>query len=166
MGLRSDGTVVAAGDSKGSQCDVGDWQNIAYIAANVDGGLDSGLTIGVTSQGTIRYDETYHGADDYWNDEMSYWKNVKEVAISSGCVAALLDTGTVMSFDTLPRSLREKMNMPDSNEGVDSWQGIVEIAVGTDHMVGVRYDGTVVAAGFNGYGQCDVSGWTDIRVYE
>lgn len=166
VGLKSDGTVVAAGSTNGSQSDVGDWQNMIAIDANNSSGVDFGLTIGVTSQGTIRYDATYSGYDDYWNNEMSYWKNAKQVAISCGCVAALMDTGAVMSFDPIPRSSREELNMPVSNEGVDSWQGIVEIAVGSNHMVGVKYDGTVVAAGWNGYGQCDVSGWTDIRVYE
>ena len=29
-------------------------------------------------------------------------------------------------------------------------------------LVGLRMDGTVVAVGNNEYGQCDVSGWTDI----
>ena len=38
----------------------------------------------------------------------------------------------------------------------------VMIAAGTDHIVGVRSDGTVVAVGSNNSGQCDVSGWTDI----
>jgi len=28
--------------------------------------------------------------------------------------------------------------------------------------VGIKADGAVVAVGYNGYGQCDVGGWTDI----
>ena len=36
------------------------------------------------------------------------------------------------------------------------------IAVGSSHTVGLKSDGTVVAVGSNSYGQCDVSGWTDI----
>lgn len=36
------------------------------------------------------------------------------------------------------------------------------IAAGTDHTVGLKLDGTVVAVGRNDYGQCNVSGWTDI----
>ena len=31
------------------------------------------------------------------------------------------------------------------------------------HTVGLRSDGTVVATGWNEYGQCNVSDWTDIR---
>lgn len=30
------------------------------------------------------------------------------------------------------------------------------------HIVGLRSDGTAVAAGSNYYRQCDVSGWTDV----
>ncbi|MGN0745922.1 MAG: RCC1 domain-containing protein [Aristaeellaceae bacterium] len=36
------------------------------------------------------------------------------------------------------------------------------IAVGGYHTAAVREDGTVMAVGSNEYGECDVSGWTDI----
>jgi len=36
------------------------------------------------------------------------------------------------------------------------------IAAGSWHTVGLKADGTVVAVGSNMYGQCNVSGWTDI----
>ena len=36
------------------------------------------------------------------------------------------------------------------------------LAVGSSHTIGLKADGTVVAVGYNEYGQCDVSGWTDI----
>ncbi len=36
------------------------------------------------------------------------------------------------------------------------------IAAGGRHTVGLRSDGTVVAVGWNEYGQCNVSGWRDI----
>ena len=39
-------------------------------------------------------------------------------------------------------------------------EGIV--AAGNGHTVGLKADGTVVAAGDNYYGQCEVSAWTDI----
>ena len=32
------------------------------------------------------------------------------------------------------------------------------------HTVGLKFDGTVVAVGYNEFGQCDVSGWTNIKV--
>ena len=36
------------------------------------------------------------------------------------------------------------------------------VSAGSYHTVGLKADGTVVATGLNAYGQCDVSGWTDI----
>ena len=36
------------------------------------------------------------------------------------------------------------------------------IAASDEHMVGLKFDGTVVARGYNKDGRCDVSGWTDI----
>ncbi|MGN1019073.1 MAG: TIR domain-containing protein [Aristaeellaceae bacterium] len=41
-------------------------------------------------------------------------------------------------------------------------QGEGSIAAGDYHTVGLKRDGSVVAVGSNGYGRCDVSGWTDI----
>jgi hypothetical protein len=37
-----------------------------------------------------------------------------------------------------------------------------QIAAGGLHTVGLKTDGTVVAAGLNLQGQCDVGGWTEI----
>ena len=42
------------------------------------------------------------------------------------------------------------------------WTDVVAIAAGRNHSLGVHRDGTVVAAGGNTYGQCNVSDWTGI----
>ena len=42
----------------------------------------------------------------------------------------------------------------------ESYEG--SVAAGSGHTVGLKRDGTVVAVGFCTFGQCDVSGWTDI----
>ena len=42
----------------------------------------------------------------------------------------------------------------------ESYDG--SVAAGGNHTVGLKRDGSVVARGYNKYGQCDVSGWTDI----
>ena len=36
------------------------------------------------------------------------------------------------------------------------------VAAGSGHTVGLKADGTVVAMGDNGDGQCNVGNWTDI----
>ena len=52
---------------------------------------------------------------------------------------------------------------------VSSWTGIVQVATGTYHSVGLRGDGTVVATEYiqsgeynRNYGQTNVAEWTDI----
>lgn len=38
---------------------------------------------------------------------------------------------------------------------VSGWIDIVAIAAGTNHTIGLKLDGTVVAVGWNEYGQCN-----------
>jgi alpha-tubulin suppressor-like RCC1 family protein len=45
---------------------------------------------------------------------------------------------------------------------VGNWTGIIKVAAGFYHTVGLRADGTVVAVGRNDCGQCNVGIWTDI----
>ena len=40
---------------------------------------------------------------------------------------------------------------------------VATIAAGTYHMVGLKENGTIVAVGYNGYGQLNVSSWTNIK---
>jgi alpha-tubulin suppressor-like RCC1 family protein len=39
---------------------------------------------------------------------------------------------------------------------------LVMVAAGAGHTVGLRADGTVIATGWNDYGECDVGDWADI----
>ena len=45
---------------------------------------------------------------------------------------------------------------------MECWTDIVAISAGSSHTIGLRSDGTVVATGYNKYGQCSVGGWTDV----
>jgi len=45
---------------------------------------------------------------------------------------------------------------------VGNWTGIVQVAAGSSHTVGLKSDGTVLAVGHNYSGQCNVSNWTNI----
>jgi len=39
---------------------------------------------------------------------------------------------------------------------------IVQVAAGEYYTVGLKKNGTLIAMGYNGVNQCDVSSWTDI----
>lgn len=45
---------------------------------------------------------------------------------------------------------------------MSGWNDIIVVAAGYSHVLGLRRDGTVVSAGENDYGQCDVTEWNDI----
>ena len=45
---------------------------------------------------------------------------------------------------------------------MDQWTDIVSIDSGYSHTVGLKSDGTVVAAGRTQDGECEVEGWTNI----
>jgi len=42
------------------------------------------------------------------------------------------------------------------------WNDVVFVSAGLWHTVGLKADGTVVAAGANDHGECEVSEWTDV----
>jgi alpha-tubulin suppressor-like RCC1 family protein len=42
---------------------------------------------------------------------------------------------------------------------VGNWTGIIQVAAGYWHTVGLKSDGTVVAVGLNSYGQRNVGSW-------
>ena len=46
----------------------------------------------------------------------------------------------------------------------DTIAGRNTVAAGGSYTVGLKADGTVVAVGQNDDSQCDVGGWTDIRM--
>ena len=60
---------------------------------------------------------------------------------------------------------KDEAYQPDLSGSAAVWEKTGNwhtLAAGGKHTVGLKADGTVVAVGDNKYGQCDVSGWTDI----
>ena len=145
LGLRTDGTVLAAGNNTYGQSDVSDWTDIAAISAGVY------HTVGLKTDGTVVVTE-YSGEYDKGQFDVSGWTDI--VAVSAGFyhTVGLKADGTVVATG----------RHGDGRCDVENWTDIVAVSAGSSHTVGLRADGTVVAAGNNGSGQCDVSGWTDI----
>ena len=94
--------------------------------------------------------------DDENNIRRAVWSQTDEGGEYSYCISYAADgicsagalklVGTVA--ENLPKAYERSMNKP--------------IAVGENHTVALRRDGTVLATGWNYYGQCDVEDWTDI----
>ncbi len=142
VGLKADGTVVAAGSNDNGQCDASGWTNIIAISA---GGLH---TVGLKADGTV----VATGSNSFHQCDVSDWTDI--VAISAGYshTVGLKADGTVVAVSN---NMSGKCN-------VSGWTDIVAVSAGSAHTVGLKADGTVVAIGTNDDGRCDVRGWTDI----
>lgn len=142
VGLKADGTVVAAGSNDNGQCDASGWTNIIAISA---GGLH---TVGLKADGTV----VATGSNSFHQCDVSDWTDI--VAISAGYshTVGLKADGTVVAVSN---NMSGKCN-------VSGWTDVVAVSTGSAHTVGLKADGTVVAIGTNDDGRCDVRGWTDI----
>ena len=142
LGVRNDGTVVAAGFNHRHQMDVEDWTDIVAVATGFE------HSVGLRSDGTV----VACGADTFGICDVSDWTDIVAISADYRHTVALRSDGTVVAHGQF-------VNGELSEYG---WTDIVGISARPDHTVGLRADGTVVALGQNRYGQCDVSDWTDI----
>ena len=102
----------------------------------------------------------YDGAASYylsikensWAQEAQYQKGESLLANHNERAAVQTFEAITGYQDALKRSYQ--IRYQDLSEG--------KIAAGGWHTAGLKSDGTVVATGYNDYGQCDVSGWRDI----
>lgn len=142
LGLKEDGTVVAAGRAKRNQCNTAHWRNIVSISAGAQ------HSAGLTADGAVMITE-YTQAQ-----EAVRWKNVVAISAGAGFTLALFRDGSV-GMCCASYYDRNKYHITD-------WHNIVAVCAGDNHAVGIRKDGTVVATGWNGRGQCDTHDWKDI----
>ncbi len=151
VGIKSDGTVVATGDNYKGQCNVDGWTDIVSVATG------NNHTVGVKSDGTV----VATGDIDDDKCKVSNWTDIVAVAAGDYCTVGLKADGTVVVTESSDYSIYDH-----DHSDVESWTDIVAIAVSPNsdmaHIVGLKSDGTVVAVGNNGDGQCDVDGWSDI----
>jgi alpha-tubulin suppressor-like RCC1 family protein len=79
VALKSDSTVVAVGDSKYGQCEVGDWCDIVDVAAgNVHMATNTGHThtVGLKADGTV----FASGWNKHGQCEVSDWRGMVSIA--------------------------------------------------------------------------------------
>ena len=143
IGLRSDGTVVAAGWNKTGQCNVSDWQDIVAVCAGYS------HTVGLRSDSTV----VAVGRNDYGQCDVSDWRDIVAVCVGYSHTVGLRSDGTVIAIG---ENYTGQCNVSD-------WRDIVAICAGDRWTVGLRSDGTAVAVGERDCRrQCNVSDWQDI----
>ena len=190
IGLRLDGTVVAAGDNTYGQCDIEDWTDIVKIYTS------NRSTVGLKTDGTV----VMAGSGYYYDsDDAEGWSDIVEIPVANVFyVIGLKADGAVVYSGSSPyfdlEDLEDWTDIVDIPAGnseyviglkadgtvvmagsvyfrdtllfdqqvLENWTDIVAVSAGDMHIVGLRSDGTVVAAGSNAHGQINVTDWTDI----
>ena len=182
IGLKTDGTVVWAGEKRDGRCDVSGWTDIVAIATGGD------HTVGLKADGTV----VAVGENDDGQCDVSYWTDIVAIAAGDDYTIGLKADGTVVAVGgdyDIPYGVLDWTDIVaiDADSGravglktdgtvvlaghnfhddyqpyVSGWTDIVDIAAGYHITVGLKADGTVVTARSNDEIQCDVSDWTDI----
>lgn len=138
VGLKSDGTVVCTGSN--AACMVNTWENIKAVYAG------NAVTIGIDADGNIKT-----SGDGL--EAIAGQRGVSSVAIGDSQVLLVYEDGHVISY-----SLAGEAPFDTS-----SWSDVKEAAVGSTVAVGLRNDGTVLAATADEKLQKKIQNWKDIR---
>lgn len=156
FGLRWDGTVAANFHEESFGYDyrlqqVGSWYNIVELG--FDGGIRY-VPVGLRGDGTIAAVTTYDGTEPYGEWDFSGWSGVYELFSGADYTIGLREDGSILvtggEFETADY-LRQLAGWRDV-QWVYPAQGEY-----TDHIVALRRDGTLIAAGDNSCGQCNFS---------
>ena len=115
------------------------WKDIVQICGGTD------WVCGLKKDGTVFFS---NGTETKENDIQAVCGN------DADCLGIRSD-GTIA---VLQWALRDE----SGNRLVDGWTDMTQLAMGNGHTVGLRSDGTVVAAGNNHCGQCNVEEWKDV----
>ena len=160
VGLKSDGTVILAGDYRKSYCKASSWRDIVAVSAAEH------HIVGLKSDGTVvatfyEKDELY----DYGQCKIRGWKDIVAIAAGDRFTVGLKSDGTVVvtAFDDKHKTYESGFYA----DLIKKWKNITSIAAGNEHIVGLKSDGTVVVSRYadNMYGgttKTAVNEWTDI----
>ncbi|HSW57360.1 MAG TPA: hypothetical protein VLH15_03080 [Dehalococcoidales bacterium] len=168
VGLKA-GKVVTVGSNVYGQRNVSNWLGIIQVAAG------SWHTVGLRWDGTVR--ATGYNVDGAC--DVGDWTDIVQVAAGNNHTVGLKQDGTVVAVGNNAKSSSgggsggegededfSALSTPGSNNtgpcDVSDWNNIVQVAAGSNHTLGIKDDGSVVAVGWNDQGQCEVGDWTQI----
>ena len=139
VGLKADGTVVVVGADGFDQCQVEDWTDIVQVVCG-----DS-TVFGLKADGTVLIAGKsigYAGIGKWASFDVSTWTDIVSIAANSYQLVGLKTDGSIV-WTGLPYEDREDYSQ---GKNYDDWQGIAAIDGSGTAMLGLRADGTVVAA--------------------
>lgn len=134
---------------------VSNWQSIVAVSAG------HSHSIGLKDDGTV----VATGSNKYHQCGVSRWENIVAVCAGDDFSVGLQSDGKVVMTGNLPEGLQTGWNsdvVSTESNGVLAWSDVVSMYAGYDYFVGLKKDGSVMAAGKNNHGQCNVINWQDI----
>lgn len=154
--LLENGRVLATGSNKNGQCNTSDWEDISSVYAALD------CTFALKKDGTV----LSAGAARYGCD-ISEWREIEELIVSEGTVSATWNGGVTLAGRKKDGTVLTTGFNANPKHGTkcwhtEDWKDIVSVSSHGEHLLGLKKDRTVVAAGPNDKGQCNVSEWQDI----
>jgi len=142
VGVKKDGTVLAAGRNDRGECNVGLWENIISVDTA------ESLTVGLKEDGTV----VAAGIKIHGQCNVEEWTDIIAVTCGWYHTVGLKKDGTVVAVGS-------------NGEGqcdVSEWTDIVAIQASTYGTIGLKSDGTLVTAGMDIFGALEVSDWKSI----
>ena len=140
---REDGTVSCQGNSMPIKTEVNGWSDITAVSCGLF------HVLGLKKDGTV----VAAGKNTLGQCRVSEWRDIVQISAGGDCSAALDSAGHVyITGDSGDYGIR----------GCTEWTNVKKISMGGQHILGLLENGTVVAAGANMDGQCEVSGWSDV----
>ncbi len=177
LGLQKNGKVVATGNNICGECNVDEWSDIVEISAGC------AYSVGLRKNGTVVC--TNQGLQE----KMNNWEDIISISAGTSHVVGLKSDGTVVAVGNNDSGQCDVSNWKDiiaisansntvaitQNGNVKStWyygekkkqfdNDCVAVASGNNYIIVLAKDGRAFADGINDDGQCDVSGWEDIKV--
>ena len=167
VGLRADGTVVAAGSSVIRNWSLDHWTDIVAIACSSD------ALVGLKSDGTV----ICAGLNSEVEKTLQTWKNIRSIALCGGHVFALTADGILINTENDhlesgitalvegPYAIRNNgtvLAVTDEKGNVSNWTNIVGITGSSWQTAGLKEDGTIVFTA-DGYGfYANAKNWTKL----
>ena len=158
VGVKADGTVLYAGDSRLAQA-VSQWTDVTEVATydcvrpfvaglHCDGRVSATPEIlNLFQNGRSSEEFQFHKKKTVCN-----WQDIAGISCGWQAMFAWKHDGTVeVVGDNEEKAL-----------DVTYWNDIIYISANMTHVVGLHSDGTVTAHGDNKYGQCGVFGWENV----
>lgn len=168
LGLTADGTgfcTPSANHIDGSPLFSNGLDGLNGCIKFVEVQTQENIVLGLSSSGTVvsvspssLYLYSYYNGD--WRRPFLDWSNLKDLSActESTDLFGLTSDGRIVYGGEFGYS--EGWHIGEDE--VKTWTNITAISTGDKHIVALRSDGTVCAAGDNEYGQCDVNNWENI----